>query len=182
MKLYSLFIICIFSLNIYADNYSEFSKHLKKQEYVKACISGKNIFSNNERDEKTLSLIGQVCLKADYIDTAATLQSRLRGTKEARVNAVIFSSIVLQKRLIYQFMYDNTDISSLALPISEHPLSHTFIAIRDKKFKLLRSSPKMIEFDVYQEHYLVYIDKVDRGRVVIEITDVNNKKTVHRYL
>ena len=182
MKLKIILLITLFSFNSYADSYQNFSKHLKNGSYREACRDGKKIFSIGERDEKLLSLIGKACLKADYIDTTGTLQSRLRTTSEARTNATIFSSLVLQKRLIYQFMYDNTDISTLALPVIDHPLSNTFIAIRDKNFKILKSQPKMIEFTKDGDHYLVYIDKNDRGRIVIEITDKNNKKTSHRYL
>jgi len=176
-----LFILVIVT-SLSASNYDDFFREYQKNNFTRACKIGKKIYSHNERDEKLLSVIGKACLKADYISTVGTIQSRLRTTKEARVNSVIFSTVVLQKRLIYQFMYDGTDISTLALPVFDHPLSHTFVAIRDKDYKVTSTSPKTIEFDVGDEHYKVYIDKNDSGRIVIEVKDKNNKITTHRYL
>ncbi len=165
-----------------ADLYEEFSKNLQQKNYERACQIGKTIFFKQERDEKFLSLIGQACLKADYIDTLAMIQSRLRESKPARQNAALFSSIVLQKRLIYQFMYDGTDISTLALPISDHPLSHAFVAIRDKKYTLSSKTPKVIEFDSDQQHYKLYIDTKKNGKITIEIRDAHGDTSIHRYL
>ncbi|MEA2111483.1 MAG: hypothetical protein U9P71_05490 [Campylobacterota bacterium] len=177
-----LLLLFSFSLLLQADVYDDFSKHLKDKNYESACQVGKKIFFNQERDEKFLALIGQACLKADYIDTLAMIQSRLRESESARKNSALFSSIVLQKRLIYQFMYDSTDISTLALPISNHPLSHAFIAIRDKTYSLISKDPKVIEFFKEDRKYKLYIDPDKNGKVTIEIKDRDNKISIHRYL
>ena len=174
--------ISIFTIAASANVYDNFYKHLKNENYFQACKAGKRIFIKSERDEKLLSLIGQTCLKADYIYVASMVQSRLRESKDARNNAVVFSATVLQKRLIYQFMHDDIDISTLALPVSDHPLSHTFVAIRDKSYTLSSASPKIIKFKQDEKQYKVYIDFEERGRVVIEVTDKNNKTITHRYL
>ncbi len=175
-------ILAIMAIGAQADMYHKFSKYLDKKDYRNACVTGKKIFADNEKDEKFISIIGYACMKADYIDTLAILQSKQRESKDTRQNAVIFSSLVLQKRLIYQFMYDDSDISTLALPISEHPLSNTFVAIRDKNFKLISSSPKTIGFTKDNKQYKVYINKKDRGRITIEVKDSNNNIKKHRYL
>jgi hypothetical protein len=181
MLRYSLVISLLLSL-LYADPYTEFSKSLQEKNYERACQIGKTIFFNQERDEKFLSLIGQACLKADYIDTLAMIQSRLRESKSSRQNAALFSSIILQKRLIYQFMYDGTDISSLALPVSDHPLSHAFVAIRDKKYTVTSKIPKIIEFTDDTTHYKLYIDTTKNGKITIEIRDAHGHISIHRYL
>lgn len=175
--------ILIFLTNLYANDYDRFFYEYKNNNLIDACRIGKKIYTQRiERDEKLLSVIGNVCLKADYIDTVGTIQSRLRKTKEARVNAVVFSTVVLQKRLIYQFMYDNTDISMLSLPVFNHPLSDTFVAIRDKEYKITSTNPKVIEFYKNGKFYRVYIDEEDDGRIVIETTDKYNRVAEHRYL
>jgi len=174
--------LLIITVSLNADSYKDFSKYLKNKDYRNACIKGKIIFENNEKDEELISLIGFSCMKADYINTLGTLQSKQRKTIESRQNAVIFSSLLLQKRLIYQFMYDNTDISTLALPISEHPISKTFVAIRDNNFKIISEYPKTIEFTTDNKLYKVYINPKDRGRITIEVKDSNNNIKKHRYL
>lgn len=183
MNLLKLFLLVnIITISLHADLYQKFSINLRNKDYANACKVGKKLFFKGEKDEKLLSIIGQVCLKSDYIYITALIQSRLRTTEDARTNAVIFSSILLQKRLIYQFMYDDKDISSLSLPISNHPLSHAFTAIRDKKYKLVSQYPKVIEFRKNHNLYKVYIDYTKRGKVIIEISNIENQKTIHRYL
>ncbi len=177
-----LLISSLLLTTLYADLYEEFSKNFKEKNYERACQIGKTIFFNQERDEKFLALIGQACLKADYIDTLAMIQSRLRESEAARQNAALFSSIVLQKRLIYQFMYDNTDISSLALPVSKHPLSYAFIAIRDKQFTIVSKEPKVIEFSKDEKQYKLYIDTNKNGKITIEVKNKANQISIHRYL
>ena len=177
-----LLTLSIFGASLYANVYTDFRNYLGNENYMKACIAGKKIFLQNERDEKLLSAIGQACLKADYIYVSTIVQSRLRTTKDARNNAVVFASTLLQKRLIYQFMYDDTDISTLGLPVSEHPLSYTFVAIRDKSYTVVSASPKIIKFKKDDKEYKVYINFQEKGRVIIEETTKNNKTITHRYL
>lgn len=174
--------LAAFATFAYADIYANFNKHLEQKLYFKACIDGKNIFLQGEQNQELLSTIGQACLRADYIYVLAMLQSRLRDSKDARNNAVVFSSIVLQKRLIYQFMYDDADISSLGLPVIDHPLSHAFVAMRDAEYTLLSESPKVIAFTKGEKNYKVYIDFKERGRVIIEEQSPNAKTITHRYL
>ncbi len=178
----TLLLLSTLVISLKADIYKEFTTHLNNKNYVLACIAGKQIISKQEKSEKFLSIIGQVCLKADFINSIALLEGKLRKSKEARTNAVLFSSVILQKRLIYQFMYDDVDISTLALPISDHILSYTFVAIRDKNYTVVSKNPKIIEFKREDKHYKVYIKKKDKRRVIIEVRDKRNKMTKHRYL
>jgi len=177
-----LLALFLLGASLHASVYTDFKRHLDNENYMKACLSGKKIFSKNERDEKLLSAIGQACLKADYIYVSTMVQSRLRTSKDSRINAVVFASTLLQKRLIYQFMYDDTDISTLGLPVTDHPLSHTFVAIRDKSYTLISASPKMITFKKDSKSYKVYIDFQAKGRIIIEETNKDNQTTTHRYL
>ena len=167
----SLLIILLFFVYIKADVTYDFLNHLKKENYEKACQVGKNIVSSPKADEKLISLVAQSCLKCDYIYALSAAQYRLRESKDGRADAVAFSSIILQKKLIYQFMYDDTNISTMFLPVIEHPLSHTFVAIRDGNFSVVSKNPKIITFKKDDKHYRVFIDKADKGRVIIEIRD-----------
>ncbi|MEA1918879.1 MAG: hypothetical protein U9N52_03480 [Campylobacterota bacterium] len=169
---------------LFADEYSDFNQYYQEQNYAsykKACQIGKRIFSNNEKDEKLLAIIGMACLKADYIDTLGMIQSRLLYTKEARASASIFSSLVLQKRLLQQFLHDDANISSFALPVIEHPLSKAFIKARDGAFKLESQSPKRITFEDEGIHYSVYIDASKKGKMAIDMRFSDGTIQQHRY-
>ncbi len=176
-----ILVLMLFSTFLHADKYNDFLRHLNKKDYQQACRVGKQIIYADEKDEKLLSLIAQSCLKCDYIYALSMVQHKLRTTKESRSDAVAFSSVILQKKLIYQFMYDDADISTLALPVVDHPLSYTFVAIRDKDYTVISQTPKVIEFNKNDKFYKVYIDKADAGRIVIEIIDAKNNVEKRRY-
>ncbi len=178
----SLLIILLISTFIYADNHKKFSKYLKDKNYIKACQVGKKLVYAQEKDENLLSLIAQICLKCDNTFPVAVVQHRLKKTKASRANAVAFSSVLLQKKLIYHFMYDDADISTLALPLLDHPLCDTFVAIRDGNYTVTAKNPKAIEFDKKNQHYKVYIDVENDGVIVIQIRDAQNFISQHRYL
>ena len=173
--------ICFCTISLSANTYKDFYYNLKHRNYEKACNIGRDIVFHNKVDEKLTSLIAKACLKGDFIDTLGVIQSKLRETSTSRMNSVVLSSVILQKRLIIQFMYDDVDISSFALPVIDHPLSHTFVAIRDKNYKLISKTPKIIEFENGESRYRVYIDYTSKGRVVIEVKN-KNKIEIHRYL
>ena len=177
-----LVVVCFFVLSLSAGDVSDFYHHFKHKHYKKACSAGRKVVFNNKADEKLTSLIAKSCLKADFIDTLGVMQSKLRKTPDARMNAVVLSSVLLQKRLIFQVMYDDVDISSFALPIIDHPISDTFVAFRDKSYKVISKKPKIIKFKHKNKDYRVYIDYENKGRIVIEVTDKNHKTTIHRYL
>jgi len=174
--------ICFFTILLHAGGSDDFYYHLKHKHYEKACSVGRSIVFHNTVDEKLTSLIANACLRADFIDTLGVIQSKLRKTSDARMNAVVLSSVLLQKRLIFQVMYDDVDISSFALPIIDHPISDTFVAFRDKNYKVISKKPKIVEFNYKDKKYKVYIDYLNKGRIVIEVTDKNNNTTIHRYL
>lgn len=177
----SLLAIFLF-INLQADNYKEFYEHLENDNHAQACLIGKRlVYQDSLYDENLVSKVANSCLKSDYINILGSFQSKLTKSEEARTNSVIISSIILQKRLLYQFMHDNADISNFNLPLIDHPLSHAFIAIRDKEYKLISKSPKSISFDADGNHYRVYIQKTPNRRIVIEIKDKNNNIEEHRY-
>jgi hypothetical protein len=167
-----------------ANDYSDFKKYYQEnsyEAYKQACQIGKGIFEKNERDEKMLSLIGMACMKADYIDMLGLIQSRLYQSQQGRQNATLFASLLLQKRLISQFLHDNTELSTLALPVSTHPLSKAFIAIRDKNYETLSRNPLKLQFRDDSLVYQLYIDKEKKDKVAIDIIKSDGILEQHRY-
>ena len=164
-----------------ADSYESFANSLEANRSASACKIGKKILLSGERDEQLLGAIARVCLKEDYLYTTTIIGAKLRDTKESRANATLLTSLALQKKLLYQFMYDDTDISPFYLPVTEHPLSYAFSAIRDKSYTTLSHHPKVVTFEHKGVAYRVYIDKSDAGRVIIEIEYPDGHKEKRRY-
>ncbi|MEA3522026.1 MAG: hypothetical protein U9R50_03550 [Campylobacterota bacterium] len=174
----------IFISTLFANEQADFIRYYQEDNYTsyqKACQIGKGLIYNKLRDEKMLSLIGLACMRADYIDMLGIIQSRLYMTKKGRANATIFSSLVVQKRLIYQFLYDDVALTSLALPISDHPLSKAFVALRDKNYTRLSAKPLKLEFKESDIRYELYIDYAKSGKVAIDIFFADGKLQEHRY-
>ncbi len=177
----SLFVLMAF---VCASEFTEFSKLYKQdsyESYKKACQIGKHLFSKNEKDEKLLTIIGMACLKADYIDTLGMIQSRLIFTQQARQSATIFSSVLLQKRLLIQFLQDDADISTLALPVINHPICKSFVRLRDGNFTLESSKPKCVSFSDAGLKYTLYIDYTKKEKMAIDIHHKDGTIEKHRY-
>lgn len=145
VKLLLLFVVFVSFTE--ADIYQSFAQALDAKRSKEACKIGKKIVFSGTEDEKLLATIARVCLKEDYLYTTTIIQAKLRKTAEARRTATILASLLLQKKLLYQFMYDNVDISTFYLPVMHHPLSYAFRAVRDGKYKLLSKNPKIVTFE-----------------------------------
>ena len=171
--------LCTFS---FADAYEKFTDAYSRAANKEACEQGIVLFKQGEKDEKLLSLIGSACAEADYIDFLGRLQSRLRATPEARANATYFSTLVLQKRFLYQFMYDDTDLKPFKFPTTPHPISVAFEAIRSGDFTQITRQPKTLRITRENEEYNVYIAPAQRGRVCIDIYENGQLRERHRYL
>ncbi len=180
----SLLVMLFTCSALLANDYETFQKAYAQNEYESykvACESGKRIFFNGENDEKLISLIGLACLRADYIDMLGLMQSRLYLSSQGRANASLFASVLLQKRLIIQFMHDTADISTFALPVTDHPLSVVFSAIRDGRYELLSEVPKRIRIKQGEMIYTVYSDSTKKGKLAVDIRFKDGTIEEHRY-
>ena len=117
-------------------------------------------------DENFVSLVGVSCSKVDRINLLGMLQRSLVKSKASRENASYFSTLVLQKRLIYQFMIDDLKLTDLKLPASNHLLSRVFERLSEGEYKVLSKSPKLLEIDA------------DGRRMILSVSDDEPKKVL----
>ncbi len=119
-----LFVIAIF----YSFAFSKYTNNdilvdYQKGNYKRVCRNSVRNRMNAIKDEKVLSIVGDACLRVDYINPLGWIINRLYSKPEYRKNASYFATILLQKKLIYQFMHDNIDISNMRLPRTSYVLS-----------------------------------------------------------
>lgn len=176
-----LWVMLLGTVPLWAMLHEQLAHKLSERAYEEACIIGKQIVESNERDEKVLSLIGMACMKADYIDVLSVIQSRLYATSEARSNATLFAALLLQKRLISQFVYDGIDLSVFSLPVSDHPLSVAFRSLRDGRYKAIGGDARQFGFSEKGLHYLLYVDDAKRGKIAIDVIHADGSVDQHRY-
>jgi len=121
-----IFIILCLATFLYANVKKEIYNFYEKKNYIASCNVGYKDFDKFKNNEKFVSLYAFACLKSDFIDRLAIPITKLKYSKESRTNASFFSTILMQKKLLYRSMVDGYDISSLNLPSTEYILSKVF--------------------------------------------------------
>lgn len=160
-----------------SDDATNFLEAYKNKDAKRACHFGRKLFHAGARDEKILIATGQVCAEIDYIDFLAVLQQRLHSSKRSREAAVYFSSLVLQKRLISQFMFEDADLSEYVLPRSDHLLSRVFEAIKKEEFIIISLKPKHIQIGSKDDFLDLYTDTM----IYVDHYKEQQKIQTHRY-
>jgi len=173
------FMVLVLNADKNMDNILSFYESGK---HKKVCVDGLKLFNRGYKNEQFLSLIGDSCAKTDSIYALSQLQNSLIKTEQGRMNASYFATLVLQKKLIYQFFVDNLDLGYLVLPKTGHILSIVFDSIVTKKYKILSEKPKKIEFTRYSKKIIVYIDdRIDTKKVIVKIYAGKKLVKAHSY-
>ena len=174
--------MCILmGLNLEARDSSSFIKDFKAKKYNKVCDKGSRAYYGGYTEENFVSLVGISCAKVDRINVLGMLQRSLVLTEASRENASYFSSLIIQKRLLYQFMIDNLDISNLKLPSSRHILSRVFEALSKGQYQVLSTSPKLIEINTNERKYILSISDDEPKKVLVDEYKADGSLERHWY-
>ena len=155
-------------MSLEARDITPFIEDFKEKKYNKVCEKGSKVYYGGYTDENFVSLIGVSCAKVDRINILGMFQRSLVETPSSRENASYFSTLILQKRLIYQFMIDDLDLSNLKLPGSTHLLSRVFEKLSAAQYKVLSASPKLIEIDANGRRIILSVSDDTPKRVLID--------------
>ena len=120
-------------VTLFAYSHSDAIADYRAKNYKDVCLKSVVFYTNGEKDENILSLVGDACAKVDYINPLGYIVRGLISTPEFRENGSYFATLLLQKKLIYQFMNDQIDLKNLRLPRSDHILSIVFENLVIKK-------------------------------------------------
>jgi hypothetical protein len=149
--------------------------------FILVCREGMKKFNQKKNDEDFLSMVGVACAEIDYINPLGILQKALKSTLSGRNNASYFSTLILQKKLIYQFMIDDIELGYLRLPDTNHILSVIFKNLVMKKYVVLEKNPKKLEIKNDKQTILIYNSKDKPVKVMVEIYDENKNKIEERW-
>ena len=148
-----IFVLLSFYTIAFSYTKNEIISDYKTENYKKVCIYGTVA---NSKDEDILSLIASACLKIDSINPLGTIIKKLVSTQKDRENASYFATIVLQKKLIYQFMNDGIDLSSLRLPRTSYLLSVIFENLVKKNYKIIDKKTNKIKIVLKNKVYILW--------------------------
>ena len=152
----------------------DFQKEFLAGHYNKVCKEGvREVFNKKiDHNEKLMSIAGVACAKSDNILYLPIFVKRLKKTKAGRLNAIYFSVLILQKKLLYSYFMDNTNISFYHLPITDHPLSIVEYHIATNQFTkegnkiVIKYKDKI--YKVYKKGTKVFIDIYDKNNHLIK--------------
>ena len=173
------FVILSLCISGFSYGKNDIINDYNNQNFEKVCISGTNADSRNE---DILSLIGNACLKIDNINPLGVIIKRLVTSSKYRENASYFATILLQKKLIYQFMVDRISLKNIRLPRTSYILSIVFENIVKKNYKVLDSSKNKIEINVKNQKYILWISNNKPPKVFIDEYKDNTLVKRHWYL
>ena len=158
------FIFFIFTTLLYADIQTDF---LNKK-YSKVCTL-KNIYKYKNND-KALSIIGKACLNIDSIYLLPRISKFLIHTKEGRANSLYFLTVVLQKRLIYNYIFDELPLDSFNLPMTDYLLSYIFYKIKNNQFSKKKDKVIVkkgnITYFIYKKKDKMFVDEYINNKFI----------------
>jgi hypothetical protein len=175
-------IFILFSVTVgYAKSIEELVKAFQEKKFKIVCQQGMKKFNNGNRDENLLGMIGVACAEIDYINPLADLQKYLRSTKAGRNNASYFATLILQKKLFYQFMLDDIDLGYLRVPDTNHILSVIFRNLVLKNYTIISKKPKKIEIEDDGKLIKIYVKNTRPKKVIVDIYQDGRKISSHWY-
>ncbi len=174
-------IVCLTFVHIalFAYTHEDVMRDYKAKKYKDVCLKSAVFYKNAEKNENILSIIGDACAKVDYINPLGYIVRGLISTPEFRENGSYFATLILQKKLIYQFMNDGINLKNLRLPRSKHILSVVFENLvkgnyeKDGKKFIIKTEKKV---------YIVWLNSAKKRVVNIDEYIDNKKIKTHWYL
>ena len=168
---------------LFSSNLSTLYKLYEKQEYTKACDYAVKHFQKkrNKNSEQYLTLYGLSCLETDKIYRIATPMLRLKETKDARENSAYFSTILLQKKLLFQALVDKTSLKNLHLPSTNFILSKIFTLFVNEDYVLKDGVYIFNNTEKKDMKYQLYIEENKKKEKHMIIDVYKDDKFTHRY-
>ncbi len=131
----------IMALNfLFATNLNDIKILYGNKKFSKVCTKSGEIYQNYKSNEEFLNIFAASCLNSDMINRMVLPIIKLYKTKKARENAVYFSTILFEKKLLYYALSDDIDISYVNLPKTDYILSRIFDKFVKGEYDLRNSS------------------------------------------
>ena len=160
-----LALLGLFSSYMYAYSYNDVLRDYEGKNFEKVCNDGAGFVLKSDKNEQILVAIGDACAKIDSINILGNISKNLISTKEYRESGSYFATLVLQKKLIYQFMHDTINLKELKLPRTNHVLSRVFEQLSKGNYEVVE---KRIEIKTPDLNYTLWLSVDDPKKVFID--------------
>lgn len=177
MRFVLFFIACLSTM--YAYSYNDVLRDYDAKKFEKVCNDGAVFYMNNEKNENILTAIGDACSQIDAINPLGYIVKNLVTTKEHRESGSYFATLILQKKLIYQFMHDEINLKELRLPRTNHVLSVVFENLAKGNYEIIE---KRVHISTSQMDYLLWLSNDEPKKVYIDENKNGKLMKRHWYL
>lgn len=174
--------ILLFLLSLsymYAYSYSDVLRDYEAKNFDKVCSEGSSFYMKNDKNENVLTAVGDACAKVDAINPLGNIIKNLISTKEYRESGSYFATLVLQKKLIYQFMHDGINLRELRLPRTNHVLSVVFENLAIGNYEYSENGNRKVQISTSEFDYLLWLSDDEPKKVHID--EYKNGKIVKRH-
>ncbi len=175
-----LFLVCMaFASYMYAYSYNDVLKDYEAERFEKVCNDGSIFYMRNDKNEDILTAVGDACARIDMINPLANIVKNLISTKEHRESASYFATLLLQKKLIYQFMHDDINLKELRLPRTNHVLSRVFENLATDNYEVIDKGLRKIKITTPEINYIMWLSTDEPKKVFID--EYKDKKLIQRH-
>jgi hypothetical protein len=174
-----LALLGLFYSTMYAYSYNDVLRDYEAKNFEKVCNEGAAFLIKNDKNEQILVAIGDACARIDAINPLGNVAKNLVSTKEYRESGSYFATLVLQKKLIYQFMNDSINLKELKLPRTNHVLSRVFEQLSKGNYEVVE---KRIEIITPEMNYVLWLSDDDPKKVYIDENKDGKLVKRHWYL
>ncbi len=136
----------------------------KAKEYKKVCSSEVKyrLYPKHQNDENFVNMFASSCLKTDMINRLSIPITHLRKTKKSRANALYYTTVLYQKKLLHHAVIDGLDTIPSDIPTTEYILSRVYDMYARKEY--IKEDDTFIFFDKkYSKTYKMYIKNDSDG-------------------
>ncbi len=169
-----------FSLtSLHAYSTADIQADYKAQNYERICKNNGLFIHKDATSEEILTIIGDACARVDSLNPLAIITKTLLLSPQSRESASYFMTLLLQKKLIYQFMHDGVDLKNLRLPQTDHVLSIVFEQLVLNNYEK-REDKIIITIQTMQYH--LWLSNDTPKRVYIDEYSNNVRVKQHWYL
>lgn len=130
---YTIFFLLLLS-NIFAIDLSNISKLYKMGEFNNICQDKNLNEAIKNKNDEIINIYALSCLQLDKVNRLIKPILSLYKTPKARENAALFTTILLQKKLLYRALVDNIELNGVKLPKTDYILSTIFDKFVKKEY------------------------------------------------
>jgi hypothetical protein len=164
IKFLSVLIIALSSLK--ADIVNDYLNKKYKE------ICSFNTIKKYKSNEKALSIIGVSCIKTDNIYLLSYIINQLKHTNYGRKNSIYFLTVLMEKKLLYSYLFDGLSLEAFSFPMTDYVLSYIFDAVKCGKYKkvgdliVIKNEDENTTYHLYKKSDKMYVDEYKNGKLI----------------